>query len=37
LERLLAGDARTARPVPDIAKLIAGRPISESPGFLGFG
>jgi Asp-tRNA(Asn)/Glu-tRNA(Gln) amidotransferase A subunit family amidase len=37
LERLLAGDARTARPVPDIAKLIAARPISEREGFLGFG
>jgi Asp-tRNA(Asn)/Glu-tRNA(Gln) amidotransferase A subunit family amidase len=37
LERLLAGDARTARPAPDIAKLMAAPPISESPGFLGFG
>jgi len=37
LERLLAGDQRTARPVPDVAKLMAARPISESPGFLGFG
>ena len=36
LESLLAGDARTARPVPDLAKLRAARPISEAPGFLGF-
>jgi Asp-tRNA(Asn)/Glu-tRNA(Gln) amidotransferase A subunit family amidase len=37
LERLLAGDSRTARPVPDIAKLMAAAPIADSPGFLGFG
>jgi Asp-tRNA(Asn)/Glu-tRNA(Gln) amidotransferase A subunit family amidase len=37
LERLLAGDARTARPAPDIAKLMAASPISEAPGFFGFG
>ncbi|MCW3475781.1 amidase [Limobrevibacterium gyesilva] len=37
LERLLAGDPRTARPVPDIAKLKAASPISGMPGFLGFG
>ncbi|MFC0409007.1 amidase [Roseomonas elaeocarpi] len=36
LERLLAGDPRTARPVPDLAKLRAARPIKESPNFLGF-
>jgi amidase len=36
LETLLAGDPRTARPVPDIARLKAARPISEMPGFLGF-
>jgi amidase len=36
LETLLAGDVRTARPVPDIARLKAARPISEMPGFLGF-
>ena len=36
LEALLAGDARTARPVPDIAKLKSARPISEMDGFLGF-
>ncbi len=37
LERLLADDPRTARPVPDLDKLRAARPISEMPGFLGFG
>lgn len=37
LERLLAGDVRSCRPLPDLAKLAAARPISESPGFLGFG
>jgi amidase len=36
LEAMLAGDPRTARPVPDIARLQAARPISEMPGFLGF-
>jgi Asp-tRNA(Asn)/Glu-tRNA(Gln) amidotransferase A subunit family amidase len=36
LEALLAGDARTARPTPDIARLMAARPISAMPGFLGF-
>jgi len=36
LERLLAGEARTARPVPDIAWLKAARPLSESANFLGF-
>jgi Asp-tRNA(Asn)/Glu-tRNA(Gln) amidotransferase A subunit family amidase len=36
LEAALAGDARTARPTPDIAALRAARPISEMPGFLGF-
>src|SRR6202035_2969348 len=36
LEALLAGDARTARPVPDLAALKKGRPISEMEGFLGF-
>jgi len=36
LEELLASDARTARPVPDLAKLRAARPLSETPGFLGF-
>jgi Asp-tRNA(Asn)/Glu-tRNA(Gln) amidotransferase A subunit family amidase len=37
LEHLLAGDARTARPVPDIGKLKAAAPINEMPGFRGFG
>jgi len=36
LERLLAGDPRTARPVPDLAKLKAAKPISGMEGFLGF-
>jgi amidase len=36
LEALLAGDARTARPVPDIAKLMAAQPISGMEGFIGF-
>ena len=37
LERLLAGDPRTARPVPDLAKLKAAAPLRQSPGFMGFG
>ena len=37
LERLLAGDARTARPAPDLARLRAAPPIADSPGFMGFG
>ena len=36
LERALAGDPRTARPVPDLAALRAAGPISAMPGFLGF-
>ena len=36
LEAMLAGDPETARPVPDLARLKAARPISEKPGFLGF-
>ncbi len=36
LERLLADDPRTARPVPDLAKLKAAPPISTMAGFLGF-
>lgn len=36
LETLLAGDVRTARPVPDLAKLRAAPPIREAEGFLGF-
>ena len=37
LESALAQDARTARPVPDLAKLRTMPPISSMPGFLGFG
>ena len=37
LEALLAGDQRTARPLPDLARLQAAPPISDMPGFLGFG
>ena len=37
LEDMLAGDARTARPVPDIDRLKAASPIGAMPGFLGFG
>ena len=37
LEQILAGDARTKRPVPDIVKLISAPRISDQPGFLGFG
>jgi hypothetical protein len=36
LEVLLAGDVRTARPVPDIAALKAAPAISGMEGFLGF-
>ncbi len=36
LETALAGDARTARPEPDIARLRAAPPISGMPGFIGF-
>jgi Asp-tRNA(Asn)/Glu-tRNA(Gln) amidotransferase A subunit family amidase len=36
LERLLADDPRTARPLPDLDKLRAASAISEVPGFLGF-
>lgn len=36
LEALLAGDPRTARPIPDIAKLRDAAPISQMDGFLGF-
>ena len=36
LEALLAGDARTARPVPDIAALKAAPPIGSMEGFIGF-
>jgi amidase len=36
LESLLASDTRTARPVPEIARLKSAPPIAEMPGFLGF-
>jgi amidase len=36
LEEMLAGDARTARPVPDLAALRRARPLREVPGFMGF-
>jgi amidase len=36
LERLLAGDPRTSRPLPDLARLAAAPKLSESAGFLGF-
>jgi Asp-tRNA(Asn)/Glu-tRNA(Gln) amidotransferase A subunit family amidase len=37
LETLLAGNESTARPMPDIAKLMAMPAISDQPGFMGFG
>ena len=37
LEGLLAGDPRTARPVPDLDRLRAAAPISGAPGFLEVG
>ena len=37
LERALADDPRTARPVPDLARLRAAPKIADTPGFLGFG
>jgi Asp-tRNA(Asn)/Glu-tRNA(Gln) amidotransferase A subunit family amidase len=37
LEQLLAGDPRTARPVPDITRLSAAAKLCDSPGFMGFG
>ena len=37
LASLLAGDPRTARPAPDLARLGSAPPISGMPGFLGFG
>jgi len=36
LETMLSGDARTARPKPDIARLKAAPPIRDMPEFLGF-
>jgi len=37
LETLLAGDRRTARPVPDLVRLAAAPSLGGSPGFMGFG
>ena len=37
LERHLADDPMTARPVPDLARLMASPPIASMPGFKGFG
>jgi Asp-tRNA(Asn)/Glu-tRNA(Gln) amidotransferase A subunit family amidase len=37
LEGMLAGDARTARPVPDLAKLRAAPPIKDAAGFMEWG
>jgi Asp-tRNA(Asn)/Glu-tRNA(Gln) amidotransferase A subunit family amidase len=36
LESLLGAHGHTARPVPDLARLKAARPIREMPGFLGW-
>jgi Asp-tRNA(Asn)/Glu-tRNA(Gln) amidotransferase A subunit family amidase len=36
LESMLAGDARTARPVPDFAALATAPPLRQTPGFFGF-
>ena len=37
LERHLADDVRTARAVPDVAKLRVAEPMAGRPGFMGFG
>ena len=37
LEASLAQDGRTARPVPDLARLRTAPPIAGMPGFVGFG
>jgi amidase len=37
LESLLAGDSRTARPVPDLDRLRHAAPISQSEGFMDWG
>ena len=37
LERLLAGDARTARPIPDLQRLRNAAAISNTGEFMGFG
>jgi len=36
LERMLAGDPRTARPAPDLEKLRRAPPLRDAEGFLGF-
>jgi Asp-tRNA(Asn)/Glu-tRNA(Gln) amidotransferase A subunit family amidase len=36
LEAHLAGDARTARPLPDLAGLKAAAPLRAAEGFMGF-
>ncbi len=36
LEAMLAGDPRTARPVPDLAALRKAPPLRQAPGFIGF-
>jgi Asp-tRNA(Asn)/Glu-tRNA(Gln) amidotransferase A subunit family amidase len=37
IEAAFAGDADLGRPLPDLAKLRAAKPISQMDGFLGFG
>ncbi|HEY1857641.1 amidase [Acidocella sp.] len=37
LEQIFAADAVTRRPLPDLAALQARAPLSETPGFFGFG
>jgi len=37
LEAALAGDARTARPLPDLERLRRAGRIADMPGFMGFG
>jgi Asp-tRNA(Asn)/Glu-tRNA(Gln) amidotransferase A subunit family amidase len=36
LEIMLSGDARTARPVPDLGALAKAPPLRQTPGFIGF-
>ena len=37
LEQVFAADALTRRPLPDLAALQARAPLSETPGFYGYG
>jgi Asp-tRNA(Asn)/Glu-tRNA(Gln) amidotransferase A subunit family amidase len=37
LEKLLAGDTRTARPAPDLTRLASAPKLSDSANFMGFG